>query len=144
MSVDVSRNQFKKSFRRHVNAYRSKPPASSVSHSLLLFYAVECGLKFVIMKSGNIESSRVLEDRGEQWMIRDGHNLVLLASRAGWHWRVGDSVLVSSARGGGRSNHHIKDVHLMWRYGVNVDSTSEQALISHMEELVLWLEEEMA
>ncbi len=49
--IDITRNEFRKSYKEHYRLYQEgNSEVSPASRKLLLFYAVECGLKSLILK----------------------------------------------------------------------------------------------
>ena len=54
MPIEADRNDYRRGYRKHYQAYKflSKTNDCSISRRLLLVYCVECGLKYRLLKSG--------------------------------------------------------------------------------------------
>lgn len=54
MPIEADRNDYRRGYRKHYQAYKflSKNNDCSISRRLLLVYCVECGLKYRLLKSG--------------------------------------------------------------------------------------------
>lgn len=84
--MDVTRDELHYSFFKHLQVYRLAQTGAGPSHWLLLAYAIECGLKVVIMKNENVFSTDEFRStQSLKWVVtgQDGHNLERLANHAG-------------------------------------------------------------
>jgi len=80
--IPARRRELEKAFRKHLHAFRSvNKQQRNISYKLLLFYAVECGLKVLILKKifGNTTND-ILNHRelGPRLKGAGGHDLKVL------------------------------------------------------------------
>lgn len=120
------------------------PPATSRqnSHRLLLFYAVECGLKAVWLK----RQSKTLFEGAD--IHRLGHDLqqVLKDLKVGSNLSLPESFRLTSASQGSATltrNGKFGDIHQVWRYGgkclIPTDQDCEQQLLKVLN----WIQGEL-
>lgn len=106
---------------------------------MLLFYAVECGLKaaLLIRKSG-----RSTQDLDESLK---SHDLTRLAKEL----RLPPGLLPADQYRAKRHQHgepstvSAKDLHLAWRYGQEIRDDDESAARNHLEALLDWVRSEL-
>jgi hypothetical protein len=106
-----------------------------VSGHLLLFYAVECGLKSVYLRRNRLQTTDQIpqdQDRGHD-LARWIKELRLPASvlSAGATFRL--------ARDG--SCYGIEMAHQAWRYGVVVEGADEASLLEYLRNVQNWIQE---
>ena len=111
--VDATRQELRQAFHSHWSTYRTD--RAPKSHWLVLFYAVECGLKLKILSAdARLRSTKDLVDK-----LRS-HNINILLNEAGL-----GHLQVRTIRVGPASHHPTfidpKYVHEVWRYGVDMD-----------------------
>ncbi len=108
--------------REMINAWKENFKASqaitkSNSHRLLLFYAVECGLKAILMKRQSLTCTEECED-----ISRAQHNINYLLSclRAGEDLRIKRNFLIKEIIIYGRKHERrvpADKINQAWRYG---------------------------
>ncbi len=127
--IDPGREELKHSFFEHSKAAQT---GNSSSHFLLLFYAVESGLKACILKSyRKIKISQIKEEDIKT------HDLALLADKL--RWRI-EAMTFRLQSGSARS---IGDAHQAWRYGVSIDGDDEIKVIEWLKGLQKKIKEEI-
>ena len=98
------------------------PPAH-----LLLFYAVECGLKYVHLRRNNLTTTEKLGDLDHDlsFLIK---NLKLSRSA------IGDAPALRLSRG---ENEHCppSSAHQAWRYGVRIEETDEAKFVTWLKRI---------
>lgn len=123
-----NRRELEKAFRKNVDASNLLFSTDMESHVpsayMLLFYGVECGLKALL----------VIEQRGQH--LEYSHDLSAIVKElridpAGWP----QSVKIRNDP----ENHHSKDSHLAWRYGVRVSEKSLPQLKAGLDRLAAYL-----
>ena len=56
MSLRADQRDYKNAFKKHYHAYSNwQGTGSNLSRRLILAYCVECGLKYEVMKQGQVE-----------------------------------------------------------------------------------------
>jgi hypothetical protein len=111
-------------------------------HRLLLFYAVECGLKTVWLKRQN----RSLFD-GED-INKTGHNLrqVLKELNVGAELLLPDNLqLMPVTRNGSQEprNGNISILHQAWRYGGICTTPTDNDCEHQLEQVLKWIQGEL-
>jgi len=120
-SIHVGFSQLKRSF----NRMRAESQKGNLPHNyLLLFYAAECGLKAVLVRSKGARSTAGLDELTHNFgsMLRDLKIPPTVVSAPPRFKLIGDAS--------GSFDSH--DAHQAWRYGADVDRLDEA-------ELVRWL-----
>lgn len=113
-------------------------------HRLLLFYAVECGLKAVWLKRQN----RKLFDRND--IDKTGHNLrqILKELRVGTTLSLPENLqlaTVTSNENGPQlpRNGDISILHQAWRYGGECITPTDNDCESQLEQVLRWIQGEL-
>ena len=132
------------------NAWRelslvATPPAAGARqnpHRLLLFYAVECGLKAVWLKRQN----RTLFEGAD--IQRMGHDLqqVLKDLNVGTTLSLPESFQLPAAIKGTASvprNSKFGDVHQAWRYGGKCQAPTDQDCEQQLLKVLNWIRGEL-
>ena len=110
---------------------------STESHSLLLFYAAECGLKAAWLH----RNRKLTSDDFPDSLTSRSHDLSMWLKEL----RVGARMGVPPTLRLARDNHslHISQVHEAWRYGVRVRLEDEASLRTWLERVCTWAWEAM-
>lgn len=112
------------------------------THRLLLFYAVECGLKAVWLK----RQSRNLFDRDD--IEKTGHNLrqVLKELKVGAELSLPDNLQLAPVTRNGTQeprNGDISILHQAWRYGGNCTAPTDNVCEQQLEQVLKWIQGEL-
>ncbi|MTV50955.1 hypothetical protein GJ688_18730 [Heliobacillus mobilis] len=133
-------------------AYRVNYQASVVegersnAHRLLLFYAVECGLKAILLlRKGEDYSngSKVVELFGR---ISHNINALLDELRAGVELHLPSTKMRKIRYSDGNEyERHVcsKEYNQMWRYGGTSDTLEDSVLEGKLENILRWIEGEL-
>lgn len=124
--LDVGFSELKSAFYAHGASSKNKVEPSDF---LILFYAVECGLKAVILKE-----NRSMKISGTMNNELVTHDLRLLIKRLGW------PASVSSGNANFRiqrdnSSWTIGYAHEAWRYGVKIMEDDQHQLTTWLDNL---------
>jgi hypothetical protein len=106
--------------------------AGTDSHLLLLVYAVECGLKLLVLRRRGLHSTSRLEDDDLT------HNLDALLQRLGSRLRLGPSTVDPN-----QVNIESGEIHQVLRYGGRFSSERRQELFSRTKEVLAWIRESL-
>ncbi len=128
----ISQRELARAFGQHFSVYKDVQTQNS-SHYLLLFYAVECGLKAVLMRRRNAQDTDQL---GAEYNFGHDLNLALKELRVN-HFQIPSTQIVNRA---GRVV-EPRRINEAWRYGARLNN--EVAIVSILEEIVLWIKSEM-
>ncbi|MBF0438467.1 MAG: hypothetical protein HQL93_05025 [Magnetococcales bacterium] len=113
-----------KAWNMHARAVKLQglPPASA---HILLFYAVECGLKYLLLEKRMV---RTCPDKG----LFHSHELAnILRELSPSAAEVGRSPSDLHLILGSRKMRHpyLGDVHSAWRYGISIDQENEKEIV---------------
>jgi hypothetical protein len=72
--IHVGRSELRQSFHAHLNFVMAQSNQNSSCY-LLLFYAVECGLKSIWLKKNNLTGTDRIQD--QTLLTKDGHNFAI-------------------------------------------------------------------
>lgn len=148
MAIPFTDREMKRAWQSLIKVAKPSGGSRENPHRLLLFYAVECGLKVVWLK----RNSRTIFEKED--IEKVGHDLRKLLKDL----RVGGNMLPSAnvdleeinspCQDKRNSNHRhrnatFSDLHQIWRYGgkckFNLDECHERKL----EEILVWIEGEL-
>jgi hypothetical protein len=112
------------------------------THRLLLFYAVECGLKAVWLKR-NCRTLFTAED-----VKQTGHDLakMLTRLRAGHHLRLPGNIQLAPVKADGNEeqrNCNMESLHQVWRYGGGSLNPTDQQCEVQLEQVLNWINGEL-
>ncbi|QDQ28586.1 hypothetical protein FNU76_20760 [Chitinimonas arctica] len=137
-------------YRELRNAWRELSTIATVAaantrknpHRLLLFYAVECGLKAVWLKRRN----RDLFDRED--IDKSGHNLrqVLKELKVGTNLSLPENLQLSPiTRNGAQEprNGDVSILHQAWRYGGSCITPTDNECETQLEQVLKWIQGEL-
>lgn len=131
--VHVSIRQMEKAYRRHKNLIALSRGTSNQTHHMVLFYAVECGLKVLYMRKNRIKHTG-LNGSGsfQKSPVELGHNLNELLNSLRWTDHLPQVVT---------NDHNPQqispgDVHQAWRYGRELDHDKEKKFIKILNQIL--------
>lgn len=137
--IHVGVSELKQSFNAHYTIVKAQNFQSASFH-LLIFYAVECGLKSIWLKRNNLRSTEQIRD--QTLLTKDGHNFGVWIRKLG----ISAAALKNNkipgfhlARGG--SNWDAGKAHQAWRYGAKMEPQNEKILVEWLENLCSWIKE---
>jgi len=141
--IHATRKELEKAFRKHWYAFRSvKEPHRNMSYKLLLFYAVECGLKVLILKdilgktTDDIHKHGVL---GPKLKGIEGHNL-----KNYLHYLNNHSYKLQNLKCKNGKEAAVKEYNQVWRYGIELDDQAiENEAVRELERIAEWIEREI-
>lgn len=112
------------------------------SHRLLLFYAVECGLKAVWLRRNN---RTVFEQKD---IDKTGHDLrkLLKDLRVGNHLSLPEQLTLSSVNINGQDmprRGNIAILHQAWRYGGQCTEPSDEICEQQLLQIIEWVKGEL-
>lgn len=129
---------------RELSAIATPAPGvlRSNPHRLLLFYAVECGLKAVWLKRRNLR----LFDREN--IERTGHNLrqLLKDLNVGANLQLAENLRLVPVNQNGEQvprNGDISVLHQAWRYGGECTEPTDQECEKQLDEILVWIQGEL-
>lgn len=140
--IIVDPEALQKAFYQHKQAFKEKKEGTnSAPYNLLLFYAVECGLKALYMS----EKRRQLKGVYNVAEIKKfRHDLIKLVSELKIPGAVAEGKRHFRLQNEKRTRTwEIKEIHIAWRYGAIVDSNDERKVVEWLDKLCIWIENKM-
>lgn len=108
------------------------------SHYLLLFYAAECGLKWIYLKQRRFRTTERIVD--QSLISERGHDLIIWLKEL----RAPAAIVGQIVHFRLQKDHSVRDItsaHQAWRYGVRILSEDEERVIAWLESLCRWIKE---
>ncbi len=137
--LHITDREMFRAWRNNYCAY-TKEESPTNAHRLLLFYAVECGLKALILRH------RAKTHTGEcEEATSHAHNIngLLDFLRAGAELRIRpDEIKMDSIKSvGGRIVRTVpaRDINQMWRYGGNSTEPRDAIVAEKLEQIARWI-----
>lgn len=82
MMLSADRRDYQRGYKKHIAAYRylASDNLTLKSRCLLLFYSVECGLKYKLLKRWNVDSTDgwILDKKDYRAKLMTSHNIKLI------------------------------------------------------------------
>ncbi len=133
--IHVRLHDIEKAYRQHKRIANSENNDFTHSHKMVLFYAVECGLKALFMKQKNLTKTDQLVS-SQIFARKFGHDLNLLSKeldlKLGFpQVKTKDNIQIDS-----------KDVHQAWRYGRELDDDDEKKFVQLLNGIMKKLKNE--
>jgi hypothetical protein len=129
--------QLKHAFNQNLAASET---ISGTPSYLLIFYAVECGLKSIWFK-GNQRNQRRSKTQDNSLLFKYGHSLDLWVKE----------LKISAKEVGVLPNFHldgdrsiildIGKAHQVWRYGIKIKAEDEQKVVEWLQHICNWIKE---
>ncbi len=124
--VDAGFTELEQAFKSHS---REAKKGNTPSHFLLLFYAVECGLKSEILQRRNV--NRV----GQMGKELETHDLYSLVEMLKFPASVMAPSKSSFRLRKSKSSRPIEHAHQTWRYGVAMNKEDEDKVVNWLKEV---------
>lgn len=143
MPIEADRNDYRRGYRKHYQAYKflSKNNDCSISGRLLLVYCVECGLKYRLLEQLRQHSSKAIQD--------DKNNKITtydLEKLLKWLGQAGTFKFPKSIKTAHGDAINDTNFHEMCRYGIQCGCKSENDVsrfVEELEKIAKWLEEKI-
>lgn len=118
--INITRNEFKESYKKHYALYRRvDKEISPKTRRLILFYSVECGLKCLILKNIGKNTYEDLEIYSKERNLHiNGHNINALIREIGMDKEYCLKRIKLSGAGGYVSSERFNE---LWRYGAAIE-----------------------
>jgi hypothetical protein len=128
--------EFEKGWSRARSVYSAAAGQANNAHRLLLFYAVENGLKAFIMKAERLSD-------GSEGFDVEVHDVNKLLARAGAQKSLllPTNVRIKGSYGGSARNCATGQINQMWRYGCVAENPTDAELELGLQKVATWIEE---
>jgi hypothetical protein len=143
MAIPFTDREMEKAWRENKDASHKMPRTNA--HRLLLFYAVECGLKSLVMRRQDKNRTDLCTDISE---CQHDVNKLLDCLRAGQDLKLPAQLSMKPIKGkNGNDERKFTpgDVNQMWRYGgcCEVTGITDHNLEKKLLEIVQWIDGEL-
>ena len=130
-------HELKQVFLLHLSVCRSCTGVLKNSHRLLLFYAIECGLKILLLKKikGNTTEDFVNHKKLGELSGKYGHNIKYMLKYLGY----GQFSLPDLPCQNGQKAPPT-EYNQVWRYGIESDNTVQDKIEKELLKIAAWLE----
>ena len=129
--IHAGTSELKKAFRQHKNCSEECTAPSSY---LLLFYAVECGIKSILYRDSK------LKDHASDKQLYQSHDLIALVKELKLPTSM-TNVNTTFHLKKDRQSWEIRRAHEAWRYGVVIDKNDETQLVNWLKQVAKWIKE---
>jgi len=133
--VHSSVEQLKRVFKAHLQCAH---PYDKPSRYLLLFYAIECGLKCIYLRTNSQHSTQDIEPA---LLKSHGHDLARWCRLLGLSSRLSPPTTYLRSIKGKVTPYAIDRAHEVWRYGVDVNREDQMSVVAWLIELSQWISE---
>jgi hypothetical protein len=126
-------------------AWRTNQKAATVeqltnAHRLLLFYAVECGLKAVLLKRQRVDRTDLCLDLAD---VQHNVNRLLDRLRAGKELQLPDQLWMKPLKNDEERKFSCGEINQMWRYGGDCTAISDRELEKKLQDILTWIKQEL-
>jgi hypothetical protein len=137
--LNVKKHELRKIYKKHYNFYKAIDGSGFIySCRLILFYAVECGLKFLLLESiRKNDTESLFKQSGFEILASNGHDIKEMLKLLKIEARF------SLPRITCQDERYIepRDFHLMWRYGIELESKdADKDGVDCLIQIAAWLE----
>ena len=136
--INIKKHELKNSFKEHYSIANVAPPSKKkYSHKLLLFYAVECGLKVLIITKISGSTTKDIYNNtkiGPLLNGKSGHNLVVMTKFLGISQFKFPGIDCKNGDVAGCDSYNQ-----LWRYGAECDSNKEDEVVKELEKLATYI-----
>ncbi|MBD1213852.1 MAG: hypothetical protein H9534_14130 [Dolichospermum circinale Clear-D4] len=124
MAITFTDREMQRAWRENSSAYHNHNRVRTNAHRLLLFYAVECGFKAVLMKRKNVNRTDLCPE-----ILEEGHDINGLleglypGNNSLQMWKLPEQLFIQDIQ----DNSHVKikqerqltpdNINQIWRYG---------------------------
>jgi hypothetical protein len=135
--IHAKSHELKNMFKQHYSIYKEVYPHCKNSHKLLLFYAVECGLKCLALQHIKRSSTKYFEQDAKLCKLsgKRGHSIKDLLKFLGvGHFKLTDLYCMNGSKA------DSSEYNQVWRYGIEVESVSESKNEAELAKIAQWIE----
>lgn len=137
--IEITQREMDRAFRSHHEATQQLPSSVNPSKLVCLFYAVECGLKSLIMKRENHKTTSGIDN----YEFEHNINKMLNHLRCGKQLRLPVNISLDTKIPGIQRNTEQSSLNQVWRYGVNIRKPEDQTHITQtLTNICNWVKEQ--
>lgn len=154
--IPLTDREMQRAWQENLSAYKDAQSNTKNSHRLLLFYAVECGLKAVLMNRERVNRTDDLGDKLTE--IQHNLNKLLDELQINVSYRLPDQLILSDIKKPDQERKLTAgDINQVWRYGAKIEkgcynrqypkssteSINDQSIERQLLKIVEWIEGEL-
>ncbi|WP_422134821.1 hypothetical protein [Endozoicomonas sp. ALD040] len=134
--IEITQREMDRAFRSHHEATRHLPSSCNPSKLVCLFYAVECGLKSLIIKRERHQTSEGIDHYGFEHNI----NKMLSHLRCGKKLRLPVNISLDTSKPNTHRDTDQSKLNQVWRYGVKIKNQADHTHITQtLENICHWV-----
>lgn len=135
--IIAKRAELEKIFHVHYSVYRANIEGKNKAHRLLLFYAVECGLKCLILSREGANTTAFFEQHIRLGVLKGkkGHDIKYMLNYLNYPNIVFPELLC-----GNNQIAKPRDYNQVWRYGIKVDFSKEMEIEQKLAGVAEWID----
>ncbi|MEZ4526240.1 MAG: hypothetical protein R2941_10005 [Desulfobacterales bacterium] len=140
--IHVSDKEIQKSYRKHKSIWISAEKdqtAPNYSHKMVLFYAVECGLKSLYMKEFRLRMTNQENTEGRN-ITEFGHNLNEILNVLKMFNVKKKEYQLPQVEAEDKNQISPEDMHQAWRYGKKLNDEKELQFVNSLKKILTELE----
>ena len=134
--LNITQKELERAFKKHNTFLNSQRDKANNSYKLILFYAVECGLKSLWMWEHKLNGTGKETGRGQK-ATGFLHNLNYLLKEMKWDRKI----LKAHTKNNEKVDH--QNLHVAWRYGKQLEESSEIRCVEDLESIRCQLEKKI-
>lgn len=132
--IPAGYSNLRKSFKKH--SQEMKKCDDGPSSYLLYFYAIECGLKYLLVRYSSCQRT----DEFDKDHPIHTHNLGKIIKKL----KVSRSIVSEDPqhfrlRSDKDKNYGIHECHQAWRYGISIKTQDEESIIKYFDKIAEWI-----
>ena len=121
MPVHFSDREMQRAWKNNFQAYKTVQTPCTNAHRLLLFYAIECGLKAVLMQKRPANSTSAFAATEDKYFFKHNLNTLLDKLSAGYSLNLPCKIKMVPNEDVG-----VGEINQMWRYGGEMANMKNQ------------------
>lgn len=142
--IEAKRQELKKSFKVHYSKYMeglNSQRETNKTEKLVLFYAIECGVKALLLKKINKNTTKAF---GEHIIYKNklsgsnGHNIKYILQQLDYK-----SVKLPNIICNNGESARCHEYNQIWRYGIECDNAIEKSIEKEMVQIASWLDKRL-
>ncbi len=125
--IHVTLREIEEAFRKH-KQHRDLSSSLTMTDKMVLFYAVECGLKWLYMRKHRLKRTDQADSTGKS--VTDfGHNLNSLLEKNGFSYTIPKITAKDSTQ------IEADSLHQAWRYGKSIEEEKEKDCLKKLNRI---------
>ncbi|MBO9493427.1 hypothetical protein J7438_04915 [Thalassotalea sp. G20_0] len=137
--IEITQREMDRAFRSHHAATQQLPSSVNPSKLVCLFYAVECGLKSLIMKQERHQTTNGIEIHNFKHDI----NKMLEYLKSGAELRLPTKRIHLAGKSDVSRDTFQSELNQVWRYGADINDKGDHTRITTtLENICAWIKEQ--